>query len=46
MTDPDYRLRLDDYRVFYNVDDTKRRVDVLRVLHKDRTHAYYEEERE
>jgi addiction module RelE/StbE family toxin len=43
IRDPDYRLRLGEYRVFYNVDDDKRRVDVLRVLHKDQTRKYYEE---
>ncbi len=43
IQDPDYRLRLGDYRVFYNVDDTDKRVDVLRVLHKDQTRKYYKE---
>ena len=41
ISDPDYRLRIGDYRVFYNV--TGGRVDVLRVMHKDDTHEYYEE---
>jgi len=39
----DYRLRLGDYRVFYTVDEDQRRVDVLRVLHKQQTQEYYEE---
>lgn len=29
-----FRLRLDDYRVYYDVDDEQRRVNVLRVLRK------------
>ena len=41
ISDPDYRLRVGNYRVFYNV--TEGRVDVLRVMHKDETHKYYEE---
>ncbi len=32
-----------DYRVFYAVDEDGRRVDVLRVMHKDQTASYYEE---
>ena len=43
ITDPDYRLRVGDYRVFYTVHDDRRRVDVLRVMHKDQTQSYYEE---
>jgi len=45
ISDPDYRLRVGNYRVFYNVHETQRRVDVLRVLHKDQTRQYYEEVR-
>ena len=41
ITDPDYRLRIGDHRVFYNV--AAGRVDVLRVMHKDETREYYEE---
>ncbi|MFA6109128.1 MAG: type II toxin-antitoxin system mRNA interferase toxin, RelE/StbE family [Candidatus Latescibacterota bacterium] len=41
---PDYRLRVGDYRVFYAVDEDGRRVDVLRVMHKDETQSYYEEQ--
>ena len=44
ISNPDYRLRLGYYRVFYNVDNAKHTVDVLRILHKDQTHRYYEEE--
>ena len=40
---PDYRLRVGDYRVFYVVDEDARRVDVLRVMHKDQTLPYYKE---
>jgi len=43
IRDPDYRLRLGDYRVFYNVNKMEKRVDVLRILHKARTREYYEE---
>jgi len=43
ISNPDYRLRAGDYRVFYNVDTGNREVDVLRVLHKDQTRRYYEE---
>jgi len=41
ISDPDYRLRIGDYRVFYNV--TGGRVDVLRVMHERDTQEYYEE---
>ena len=41
ISDPDYRLRMGDYRVFYNV--VGERVDVLRVMHKKETYDYYEE---
>jgi addiction module RelE/StbE family toxin len=43
ISNPDYRLRVGDYRVFYVVDEVDRRVDVLRVMHKDQTLRYYEE---
>ena len=43
IRDPDYRLRIGDYRAFYNVDVGDGRVDVLRVMHKDETHEYYKE---
>jgi len=43
ISNPDYRLRVGDYRVFYNVDHDARRVEVLRVMHKDQTQSYYEE---
>ena len=45
VENPDYRLRLGEYRVFYNVDTIGRRVEVLRILHKDQTPEYYEEVR-
>jgi addiction module RelE/StbE family toxin len=43
ISNPDYRLRVGDYRVFYAVDENARRVDVLRVMHKDQTLPYYKE---
>ena len=43
ISNPDYRLRVGDYRVFYVVAKNARRVDVLRVMHKDQTLRYYEE---
>ena len=43
VRNPDYRLRVGDYRVFYMVDEHARRVDVLRVMHKDQTLAHYKE---
>lgn len=43
LSDPDYRLRVADYRVFYSVREQGRRVDVLRIMHKDETREYYEE---
>ncbi len=43
LSSPDYRLRVGDYRVFYAVDKDARRVDVLRVMHKDQTASCYEE---
>ncbi len=43
ISNPDYRLRVGDYRVFYVVDENARRVDVLRVMHKDQTLPYYKE---
>ena len=43
LSDPDYRLRVADYRVFYSVRERERRVDVLRIMHKDETREYYEE---
>jgi mRNA interferase RelE/StbE len=43
ISSPDYRLRVGDYRIFYVVDEVARRVDVLRVMHKDQTLRYYKE---
>ena len=43
ISDPEYRLRVDDYRVFYSVREPERRVDVLRIMHKDETRKYYGE---
>jgi len=43
VSEPDYRLRVADYRVFYSVREQERRVDVLRIMHKDQTRKYYEE---
>ena len=44
IRDPDYRLRIGDYRVFYNVAGD--RVDILRVMHKNETRTYYEEKQQ
>ena len=43
IRNPDFRLRIGDYRVFYVVDEDARRVDVLRVMHKGQTLPYYKE---
>ena len=43
ISNPDYGLRVGDYRVFYVVDEDARQVDVLRVMHKDQTLTYYKE---
>jgi mRNA-degrading endonuclease RelE of RelBE toxin-antitoxin system len=38
----DYRLRVGAYRVFYRIAEDE--VHVLRVMHKEKTRAFYEEE--
>ena len=43
ITNPDYRLRVGHYRVFYTVHVETKTVVILRVMHKDQTKAYYEE---
>jgi mRNA-degrading endonuclease RelE of RelBE toxin-antitoxin system len=43
ISNPDYRLRVGEYRVFYAVAEDGRRVEVLRVMHKDQTASYYKE---
>ncbi|MBM3300858.1 MAG: type II toxin-antitoxin system RelE/ParE family toxin [Deltaproteobacteria bacterium] len=43
IKNPDYRLRVGDYRVFYVVNTDAHRVEVLRVMHKDQTLPYYKE---
>ena len=43
ITDPDYRLRIGNYRVFYTVDERERRVEILRLMHKNQTANYYKE---
>ena len=43
ISNPDYRFRVGDYRVFYVVDEDARQVDVLRVMHKDQTLTYDKE---
>ncbi len=43
ISNPDCRLRVGDYRIFYVVDEVARRVDVLRVMHKDHTLRHYKE---
>jgi len=42
ISNPDYRLRVGDFRVFYSIDEDARRVDVLRIMHKDQTKRYLE----
>jgi mRNA-degrading endonuclease RelE of RelBE toxin-antitoxin system len=43
VSNPDYRLRVGDYRVFYSINHDALEVDVLRIMHKDETRAYYQE---
>jgi len=43
IRNPDYRFRVGAYRIIYVVDEDARRVDVLRVMHKDQTLPYYKE---
>jgi mRNA-degrading endonuclease RelE of RelBE toxin-antitoxin system len=43
IRNPDYRLLVGQYRVFYTVDDKTKTVVILRVMHKDQTRIYYEE---
>lgn len=43
ISNPDCRLRVGEYRVFYVVDEDAWQVDVLRVMHKDQTLTYYKE---
>jgi len=40
---PEYRLRIGEFRVFYDVDEAKRRVTVLRILSKEEAAKYLEE---
>ena len=41
---PEYRLRIDDTRVFYDVNDEENRVEVLRILPKPGAITYLEQE--
>ncbi len=43
ISNPDYRLRVGEYRAFYTVDEETRRVEVLRIMHKNETQLYYKE---
>lgn len=43
IKNPDYRLRVGDLRVFYSIDEASGVVEVLRVMSKDETAAYYKE---
>ena len=43
IENPDYRLRIGEYRIFYNIEESQSRVIVLRVMHKDQTQEYYKE---
>jgi len=40
---PAYRLRIGDYRVFYDVDEQSRSVTILRILSKEQTLQYLRE---
>ena len=44
IQDSDYRLRVGDYRIFYNIDELNRAVQVLRIIHKQEARKFYEEE--
>ena len=43
LDSPAYRLRVGDYRVFYDVDEVAAEVVVLRVMGKEESLAYLEE---
>lgn len=43
ISNPDYRLQVGEYRAFYTVDEDARRVEVLRIMHKNETQSYYKE---
>ncbi len=43
ISNPDYRLRIGEYRAFYTVDEEASQVEVLRVMHKNETQSYYKE---
>ena len=43
IKDPDYRLRIGRYRIFYSIEEAQGRVIVLRIMHKDQTQEYYKE---
>ena len=40
----DFRLRIDDYRIFYNIDKLEKVVYILRILHKNETTQFYRKE--
>ncbi|MFZ1474912.1 MAG: type II toxin-antitoxin system RelE/ParE family toxin [Anaerolineae bacterium] len=42
LDSPAYRLRVGDYRVFYDVDEVTAEVTVLRVMSKEESLAYLE----
>jgi mRNA-degrading endonuclease RelE of RelBE toxin-antitoxin system len=43
LDSPAYRLRVDDFRIYYDVDDASERVTVLRILSKKASMAYLAE---
>ena len=43
MESPAYRLRVGDFRVYYDVEKTQRTVTVLRILSKEQSLVYLEE---
>lgn len=43
LDSPAYRLRINDYRVYYDVDESDQRVTVLRILDKEASLRYLQE---
>lgn len=43
LRQPQYRMRVDDMRIFYDVNDVARRVEVLAFVRKPETAAWLEE---
>ena len=45
LESPGYRLRVGEFRVFYDVDSHERQVTILRVINKEQALRYLQEER-